>query len=460
MPVTAEARIFGRQPFLALDGGGASGALSLAEIRERQPLAGRRGFITGTARGIGAEIAVSLAEAGASPIGNHVDPGKEDKQRGTGERVRQFGVPFETVTADITDEDDRRAILYKAVGNPRYPQNIDYLILNAAGGLEKGKPEDWADRINVDAQHALVDMFLPYMNEGGTIIYMTSLWAHKYGEVNQLPAYGPVASTKHRAEMELTGRIDEFAERGINFGVVVGHVIKGTAAYTLFTRGAKEEMARLELLAEGGKFPEAADMGRAVRNMLVRDFATGERVYVGGTNAEPLNFPSGELHRPDIAKILHMYNDDKLLVDTFERTGLGTGRATYTVRENDTEGHFTGKYDNIRLFRGVDQGEAMAQAGGLTLLSMEGDTGALGVFQGIRGGIRFLYPLRPGMTPEIYTEIVRRSREGVIINAEMRINGTVVSSAAGIDLGILPNERTARMVLAQKFAELENKSAA
>ena len=182
-------RIILAGPLLAPDGGGAGATPIITEIRERQPLQGKIGLVTGTARGIGAEIAVALGEAGASPIGTHVDPGKEAKQNETGERVRQFGVPFETITADITNEEDRQAMLYKAVGNPRYPRKIDYLILNAAGGLEKNKPEDWAERINVDAQHALVDMFLPYMNERGTIIYMTSLWAHKYGEVNQLPAY-------------------------------------------------------------------------------------------------------------------------------------------------------------------------------------------------------------------------------------------------------------------------------
>ncbi len=459
MAIAGERGVFIRQPLLLPDGGEAGSSPIITEIRERQPLQGKIGLVTGTARGIGAEIAVALGKAGSGVIGTHVDPGKEGKQTETGKRVRQFGVPFESVTADVTDEQDRLAMLYRAVGNPRYPRKIDYLVLNAAGGLEKGKPENWAEMINVDAQRALVDMFLPYMNEGGAIIFMTSLWAHKYGELNQLPAYGPVASTKNRAERELRERQDELAERGIKLGFVVGHVITGTAAHSLFTRGAKEEMARLEQLAAGGKFPEAADMGNAVQALLARDFAPGETVYIGGTNAEPLNFPTGELQRPDIAKIFNMYDDSKLLVNTFERTGNGTGSARYTVRESDTEGHFTGPYADLSLFRGVDQIEAMAQAGGLTLLSMEGNSGALGVFQGIRGGIRFERPLKPGLEAEIYTRIIRRSREGVIIDTEMQVNGVPVSNANGVDIAILPNERTARMVLAQKFAELNTPAA-
>lgn len=444
-----------RQQF-AIDGGGAGAGMGAVEIRELQPLQGRVGVITGTSRGIGAEIAVSLAGAGEHVIGTHVDPTKETKQGKTGQRARELGGSFETVTADITDPDDRTAMLYKAIGNPKYPNPIDHLVLNAAGGLERGKPENWAQTINVEAQHALIDMYLPYMNPGGTVVYMTSLWAHEYGNLKQLPSYGPVASTKNRFEQELRERIPELEERGIKVGVVVGHIIKGTAAHTLFTRSAGEEMARLEAMATGGKFPEAADMGNAVRDMLTRDFQSGQTVYVGGRNAEPLGFPEGELQRAHIAEMLTMYSDEKLLLDTFEKTGVGSGLSSYTVRDRDTQGHFTGEFSDLQLFRGVDQLEAMAQGIGMTLIATEGDTGSLGVFKGVRGGIQWNYPLRPGMTPRIFTEITQRTAEGAIGNAEMRIGDIVVSKAEGIDVGILPNEKIARRVLSQKFSELES----
>ena len=183
-------------------------------------------------------------------------------------------------------------------------QRIDYLILNAAGGLENNKPEDWPVQINVHSQDSLVSHFLPFMNPGGKIIYLTSLWAHGYGDMKQLPAYGPIASSKNRFEREFRDRIPELQEWGVDVGVVVGHVIKGTAAHTLFSRSAKEELAKLEGMTETGQFPEAADMGNAVRDMLVSGFESGHTVYVGGKNAERIQRPDRALTREEIRAIL------------------------------------------------------------------------------------------------------------------------------------------------------------
>jgi hypothetical protein len=45
--------------------------------------------------------------------------------------------------------------------------------------------------INHDAQLALLDGALPLMPRGATVIFVTSHWAHRYGEVEQFPAYAP-----------------------------------------------------------------------------------------------------------------------------------------------------------------------------------------------------------------------------------------------------------------------------
>ena len=44
--------------------------LPLSEIRETQPLQGKIAVITGTSRGIGREIALSLAQRGIHVVGN------------------------------------------------------------------------------------------------------------------------------------------------------------------------------------------------------------------------------------------------------------------------------------------------------------------------------------------------------------------------------------------------------
>lgn len=260
------------------------------DIQEEQPLRGKRAVITGTSRGIGAEIAKSLALVGVEIIGTHVDPRKEKRQDRVAREVQAAGSTFTSILADISEPAGRGVLLQAAIHPEGQEQlrNIDFLVLNAAGGLEEGKPKGWAEKINIESQLALVDQFLPYMNPGGKVIYLTSLWAHRYGEVKQLPAYEPVARTKHVAEQALRDRIDEMQQRGISLGVLSGHVIKGTAAHTLFTRGFKKRMDELEKTAEGGQFPKVTDMGNAVRDMLLMPFQSGYTHYVGGTEAEPI----------------------------------------------------------------------------------------------------------------------------------------------------------------------------
>lgn len=260
-------------------------------LDEVQPLSGRTAVITGTSRGIGAAIARSLAEAGVNIIGSHLDPAKERRQDGIAAEVRKHGVIFQSVLADISEPEGRLKLLQAATGDdPERPGSIDYLILNAAGGLEQGKPPGWADKINNQSQLALVELFLPHLKPGGKIIYLTSLWSQKYGEVEQLPAYEPVARAKHEAEQALRAKIPDLEKRGIKLGIVSGNIIRGTAAYTLFRRVGKEYIDQLEQQAPGGRFPEVEDMGRAVRDMLIFDFETGATKDVGGTQA-PSSLP-------------------------------------------------------------------------------------------------------------------------------------------------------------------------
>lgn len=261
------------------------------DIRETQPLKGKTAVITGTSRGIGAEISKSLGMAGVDIVGNHVDPDKERRQDKVNEEIKLCGVNATSVLADITEPEGRLALLDASVRpeGSTQPRNIDYLILNASGGLEEGKPEGWAEKINIEAQLALVELFLPYMNKGGKIIYITSLWAHRYGEVKQLPFYEPVARTKNAAERLLREKMPVLNEKGVSLGILCGHVIKGTAAYTVFRRAFPERLAQIEQTAEGGVFPEASDMGTAALDMILSNFESGCTKYVGGIEAEPLD---------------------------------------------------------------------------------------------------------------------------------------------------------------------------
>lgn len=251
-----------------------------------RPLEGKVAVITGNSRGIGAGISLALAEVGVNIIGSHVDPNKETRANKLKAQLEDLGIKSTSVVADITDPSGRKALLDAALAN--YTQGIDYLILNAAGGLEQGKPANWAETINKDAQLALVDTFLPHIRPNGAVMYITSLWAHKYGEVEQLPGYEPVAKSKNMGEKALRERIPELAERNIRLLIECGHIISGTAAYTLFRLDNRQYITEIEKTAEGGKFATPEDMGRAARDLILSDKISGSTVFVGGSYAEPL----------------------------------------------------------------------------------------------------------------------------------------------------------------------------
>lgn len=249
-----------------------------------RPLEGKVAVVTGNSRGIGAGISFALAEAGTHIVGCHVDPGKEARAGRLRTQLDGLGVRLTSVIADITEATGRKALLEATLTD--HPQGADYLILNAAGGLEQGKPANWAETINIDSQLALVDTFLPHMNHGGAVMYITSLWAHRYGEVQQLPGYEPVARTKNLGEKALRAKIPELVEKDIRLLIECGHIISGTGAYTLFRLADRQLMSDLEKTAEGGKFATPEDMGRAARDLILSDQESGSIVFVGGSYAE------------------------------------------------------------------------------------------------------------------------------------------------------------------------------
>jgi NAD(P)-dependent dehydrogenase (short-subunit alcohol dehydrogenase family) len=107
------------------------------------------------------------------------------------------------VQADLTLEADVAAMMRTVRGEF---QSIDALVLNASGGLEKGKPPDYALRLSLTAQVRVVDFALPLMPQGGRIVFVTSPMAHFYGERRVKGPYEPVAASKYAGEQALLGR--------------------------------------------------------------------------------------------------------------------------------------------------------------------------------------------------------------------------------------------------------------
>ncbi|MBK0419101.1 SDR family oxidoreductase [Leucobacter sp. CSA1] len=211
----------------------------MSQPLEPNSLAGRRALVTGSSRGIGADTVRYLAEAGADVVINFRN--KAPRAEKLAGQLRELGVRALVQGADLTDPASVGAMM-DAVRSEF--GGLDILVLNASGGMESGMEEDYALKLNRDAQLTVLDAALPLMGEGSRVVFVTSHQAHFIRTTPTMPEYEPVALSKRAGEDALRERIPELAERGVEFVVVSGDMIEGTVTATLLNRmnpGAIEE---------------------------------------------------------------------------------------------------------------------------------------------------------------------------------------------------------------------------
>lgn len=207
-------------------------------------LDGKRALVTGSSRGIGAETVALLAGAGASVVINFRN--KEKRALQLVDKIAAAGGTAMALGADLTDAASV-AGMFDAVNAAL--GGLDLLVLNASGGMESGMGEDYAMRLNRDAQVNLLNAALPLLGPGSRVVFVTSHQAHFINTTPTMPEYVPVALSKRAGEDALRDMIPALEEQGIEFVVVSGDMIEGTITATLLERanpgaiGARREAA-------------------------------------------------------------------------------------------------------------------------------------------------------------------------------------------------------------------------
>ncbi|MDP9026975.1 MAG: SDR family oxidoreductase, partial [Actinomycetota bacterium] len=194
-------------------------------------LSGIRALVTGSSRGIGADTANMLAAAGAKVAINYRN--KEARALKVVAAIEAAGGEAIALGGDLTDPDSVAgifAIVEKDWGG------LDLLVLNASGGMESGMDEDYAMKLNRDAQINVLEAALPLMASGSRVVFVTSHQAHFVATAETMPSYLPVALSKRAGEDALRARIPELDKKGIGFVVVSGDMIEGTITATLLER--------------------------------------------------------------------------------------------------------------------------------------------------------------------------------------------------------------------------------
>ena len=240
-------------------------------------LEGKAAIVTGSSRGIGAEVAKFLAAEGAGVVVNYRQ--KAPRANKVVAAIEADGGRAVAVGADLTVPEGPAALV--AAAQESFG-GVDVLVLNASGGMETGMGEDYALKLNRDAQVNMLEAALDVMPAGSRVVFVTSHQAHFIKSVPTMPEYEAVALSKRAGEDALRALLPDLEKKGISLVVVSGDMIEGTVTATLLDRanpGAIE--ARRE---EAGKLYSVAEFGAEVARMATADVPSGHTEYVGGAD--------------------------------------------------------------------------------------------------------------------------------------------------------------------------------
>ena len=241
-------------------------------------LAGIRALVTGSSRGIGADTARYLAEAGAGVVINYRN--KEARALKLVAEIEAAGGTAFAVGADLTNPDDVARFVEEvrtALGG------LDLLVLNASGGMEAGMGEDYAMRLNRDAQVEFLTAMRPLLAPGARIVFVTSHQAHFIRTVPTMPEYEAVALSKRAGEDALRELIPSLDVDDIGFVVVSGDMIEGTITATLLERANPGAIA--ERRESAGKLYNVSEFAAEVARAAVDAVPSDNTRLVGDVSA-------------------------------------------------------------------------------------------------------------------------------------------------------------------------------
>ncbi|MBP6059116.1 MAG: SDR family oxidoreductase [Nitrosomonas sp.] len=240
-------------------------------------LNGKVAIITGSSRGIGAEIALTLANAGAKIVINYVN--NKPAADKVGAAIADAGGECKVVQADVSNPVAVRKLFAVAC---EHFNHIDILINNAGVLLFKEITDIQDDEFDhiVDVNFKSVFYTLreaaTKLSDHGRVVNISSTVTRL-----MLPKYGAYAATK--AAVEQLTRI--FAREVGKRGITANTVSPGPIDTELFRTGkTAADIERMAAMAALGRIGEVDDIAQVVL-FLVSDEArwvTGQDIGVNG----------------------------------------------------------------------------------------------------------------------------------------------------------------------------------
>jgi 2-deoxy-D-gluconate 3-dehydrogenase len=241
-------------------------------------LEGKVALVTGASTGLGAAIALALAEAGADVVchGNTHAPDE------TGAAVTKTGRKALALTGDLSDSQTPRRLVE---GTIEHFGQLDILV-NNAGTIRRApateySEEDWASviEVNLSSVFRMAQLAGRHMIErgGGKILNIASLLSFQGGIT--VPAY---AASKGGVAQLTKALANEWAAKNINVNAIAPGYMR-----TNNTRALQQDETRNRQILEripAGRWGEPGDLGGAAVFLCsaASDYVNGHVLLVDG----------------------------------------------------------------------------------------------------------------------------------------------------------------------------------
>lgn len=242
-----------------------------------KPLEDKVAIVTGSSRGIGAEIARTLGHTGAKIIANYSK--NHAAAEAVCEAIAAAGSEALAVQADVSNPADVRKLFDTAI--ERFGR-VDILVNNSGVLVSKKMAEisdeefDHVLNINVKGVFYALREAAFRLADGGRVVSLSSTVTRL-----MLPNYGAYAASKGAVEQLTRVFAREVGERGITANIVS----PGPVNTEMFTTGKSEEtIKRMAAMSFLGRVGEPEDIARVVLFLVSEEagWVTGQNISASG----------------------------------------------------------------------------------------------------------------------------------------------------------------------------------
>ena len=234
------------------------------------------GIVTGASRGIGREIAKSLAKQNIKVIANYNN--SEEKANELKKELEAEGIEIDIIKADVSKREEIKKLVKYAIEN--YGK-IDILINNA--GISEYKlftdetDEDWNKVINTNlySAFAVSQEVIPNMikNKNGCIINISSVWGMVGASMEVLYSVSKAG---------IDGLTKALAKELGPSNIRVNAIAPGIVDTDMCKNFSKEELENIKEEIPLERIGKVEDISKCINWLINDNYTTGQIISING----------------------------------------------------------------------------------------------------------------------------------------------------------------------------------